>query len=306
MGPQDAVTVRAPAKVNLGLSVGGPRPDGFHELATVFHAISLYDDVTATPAAEISVTVQGQHADRVPTDGQNLAVRAARLLADTVGVEDGVALHIRKGIPVAGGMAGGSADAAAALLACDALWGTGLSREQLHQLACELGSDVPFSLVGGTAIGRGRGEELTPVLARGEHHWVIALSEEGLSTPAVFAEIDRLRSGRVLPEPWVPAALMKALRSGDSVALGAALSNDLQPAAISLDPRLEHTLTAGVEFGALAGVVSGSGPTVVFLVRDAEHAMDLSVALTASGAVAEVRRAQGPVPGARVVTPGRS
>jgi 4-diphosphocytidyl-2-C-methyl-D-erythritol kinase len=305
VGHQHAVTVRAPAKVNLALAVGGPRQDGYHELATVFHAVSLYDDVTATAADDVTVTVEGPQADLVPLDGTNLAVHAAVLLAGRVGVHEGVRLHIRKGIPVAGGMAGGSADAAAALLACDALWGAGLSRDELHELAAELGSDVPFALVGGTAIGSGRGERLTPALARGEHHWVIALSEGGLSTPAVFAEIDRLRAGRVLPEPQVADRLMQALRSGDPDALGSALSNDLQPAAISLDPQLERTLEAGVEYGALGGLVSGSGPTVVFLVRDTEQAMDLSIALTASGAAADVRRAQGPVPGARVISTGR-
>ena len=298
---QHAVTVRAPAKVNLELAVGGPRADGYHELATVFHAVSLYDDVTAAPADEITVTVEGPQADRVPLDASNLAVRAALALAHRAGVDDGVRLHIRKGIPVAGGMAGGSADAAAALLACDTLWGTGMSREDLRELAAELGSDVPFGLIGGTAIGTGRGERLSPALARGEHHWVIALSEGGLSTPAVYAEIDRLRAGRVLPEPQVSDRLMQALRSGDPEALGRALSNDLQPAAISLDPTLEHTLEAGLEYGALGGLVSGSGPTVVFLVRDTEQAMDLSVALTASGTVSDVRRAHGPAPGARVI-----
>jgi 4-diphosphocytidyl-2-C-methyl-D-erythritol kinase len=261
--------------------------------------------VTASAADEISVTVEGAQADLVPRDGHNLAVRAAELLARRVGVDDGVRLHIRKGIPVAGGMAGGSADAAAALLACDTLWGAGLSRDELRELARELGSDVPFSLVGGTAIGSGRGERLTPVLARGDHYWVIALPEDRLSTPSVYAQTDRLRAGRVLPHPQVADALMQALRSGDPIALGRALSNDLQPAAISLVPRLERTLAAGLEYGALGGLVSGSGPTVVFLVRDAEQAMDLSIALTASGTVAQVRRAQGPVPGARVVTAGR-
>jgi 4-diphosphocytidyl-2-C-methyl-D-erythritol kinase len=306
MSGPDAVTVRAAAKVNLELAVGAPRADGFHELATVFHAVSLYDDVSATAADEVTVSVTGPRAGLVPLDGSNLAVRAALLLARRAGVDTGVHLHIRKGIPVAGGMAGGSADAAAALLACDHLWHTGLARDELCTLAAELGSDVPFALVGGTAIGTGRGEQLTPALARGEYHWVLALSDGQLPTPAVYAEIDRLRAGRVLPEPRISDRLMQALRRGEPEALGAALSNDLQPAALSLDPLLERTLAVGTEYGALGAVVSGSGPTVVFLVRDAEQAMDVSIALTASGAAADVRRVHGPVPGARVIDPARS
>ena len=222
------------------------------------------------------------------------------------GVAEGVHLHIHKGIPVAGGMAGGSADAAATLLACDALWGAGLSREELGELAAELGSDVPFALFGGTAIGTGRGERLTPALARGEHQWVVGLSDFGLSTPTVYAELDRLREGRILPEPHVPDRLMKALRSGDSEALGKAMANDLQPAACSLAPNLTAALAVGRDYGALGGVVSGSGPSVALLARDVEHALDLAVALTASGAVREVRRAHGPVPGARIVEPVRA
>jgi 4-diphosphocytidyl-2-C-methyl-D-erythritol kinase len=296
--------VRVPAKINLQLSVGGPRPDGYHELATVFHAVSLYDDIVATPADDVRVTVEGPQAAAVPTDGRNLAVRAALLLARRTGIRAGVALHLRKEIPVSGGMAGGSADAAGALLACDTLWNAGLSRDDLLGLAAELGSDVPFALLGGTAVGTGRGERLTPALARGTHHWVIAPAEGELSTPQVYAEIDRLRAGRVLPEPRISDRLMQALRSGDPVRLGAALENDLQPAALSLDPGLERTLAAGTENGALGGLVSGSGPTVAFLVRDREQAMDLSVALVASGAVPQVRRAQGPVPGARILDGG--
>jgi 4-diphosphocytidyl-2-C-methyl-D-erythritol kinase len=297
------VTVRAPAKINLALCVGPRRPDGYHDLATVFHAVSLFEDVVAQPADAVTVEVRGVTAAGVPTGEDNLAARAARLLAERTGTEAGVRLCITKEVPVAGGMAGGSADAAAALVACDALWQTGLSREELRALGAELGSDVPFALLGGTALGTSRGEHLTPALARGEYHWVLAMSDEGLPTPAVYAECDRLRAGRVVREPRVPDVMMQALRSGDAEALGAALANDLQNAACHLMPSLERTLAVGSDYGALGGVVSGSGPTVAFLVRDNEHAMDLSVALTASGAVGTVKRVHGPVPGARQVEP---
>jgi 4-diphosphocytidyl-2-C-methyl-D-erythritol kinase len=301
------VTARAPAKINLELAVGGPRRDGYHDVATAYHAVSLYDEVTASPADELTVTVAGApgvRLDDVPRDGTNLAAAAAVALARRVGLEPDVHLHISKGIPVAGGMAGGSADAAAALVACDALWDTGLSRPELAELAAELGSDVPFSLVGGTAMGMGRGEQLTPVLARGRFEWVVALADGGLSTPEVYAECDRLRAGAVLPEPRVSDAMMAALRAGDAEGLGGALHNDLQPAAVSLRPSLRATFDTGLEAGVLGALVSGSGPSVVFLARNSEHAIDIAVALSASGTCRAVKRAHGPVAGARLVGDG--
>ena len=201
MTAADEVIAHAPAKINLVLGVGPERPDGYHELATVFQAVSLVDEVAVALDDRVSVTVEGPESDGVPSDGSNLAVRAARLLAERTGVDDGVRIRIRKGIPVAGGMAGGSADAAAALLACDAVWRTGLTREELGGLAAELGSDVPFALFGGTAVGAGRGERLTPALARGEYHWVVALAGQGLRTPDVFAHLDRMRAGRPVADP---------------------------------------------------------------------------------------------------------
>lgn len=301
------VTVRAPAKINLELAVGGPRDDGFHDVATAYHAVSLYDEVIATPAERLSVSVsgaQGVTVEGVPRGRTNLAAVAATTLARTVGVEPDVALHITKGIPVAGGMAGGSADAAATLVACDALWKTGLSRAELAEVATSLGSDVPFSLVGGTALGLGRGELLTPVLARGRFHWVVALADGGLATPDVYAECDRLRDGSVVPEPRVSDAMMAALRAGDAGALGRAMSNDLQDAACSLRPGLRQTLSTGAEAGALGALVSGSGPTVVFLAHSPEHAIDIAVALSATGTCRAVKRAHGPVGGARALGEG--
>ena len=297
-----SVTARVPAKVNLELMVGPRRPDGFHHLATVFQAVGLYDDVSVESADDWGVTVTGPYADQVPTDDSNLAIRAARLLAGETGIDIPVHITIDKDIPVAGGMAGGSADAAGALVACDSLWGLGSSKAGLEELGAELGSDVPFALTGGTAMGSGRGDRLAPVLGRGHYHWVFALGEVGLSTPTVYAECDRLRATLRVPEPVPSASMMTALRSGDAAALGRALTNDLQPAAISLLPRLEEVLRTGIEYGALGGVVSGSGPTVAFLVSDTEHGLDLAVALTASGTVSVVKRAVGPVAGAHVVT----
>ncbi|XVX19540.1 4-(cytidine 5'-diphospho)-2-C-methyl-D-erythritol kinase [Actinomycetota bacterium] len=301
-----ATTVRVPAKVNLELLVGPLREDGYHSLSTVYQAVSLFDDVTVETDDDWSVLVRGPQASFVPTDGSNLALRAARALADAGGIEQPVAITIDKEIPVAGGMAGGSADAAATLVACDHHWGLHTPREELEELAADLGSDVPFLLAGGTAMGSGRGELIAPVLARGSFHWVFALAREGLSTPAVFHELDRLRGGAEVLDPVPSPELMSALRSGDAEALAAVLANDLQDAAFSLRPELRECLDAGMSFGALGGIVSGSGPTIAFLVHDKEAALDLAVSLTASGAAADVRRASGPVPGAQVVTGPRS
>ncbi|MDQ1537938.1 MAG: 4-diphosphocytidyl-2-C-methyl-D-erythritol kinase [Actinomycetota bacterium] len=298
----EAVTARVPAKVNLELMVGPPRPDGFHYLATVFQAVGLHDDVTVEPADDWGITINGPYAHLVPADETNLALRAARLLAEESGIDIPVHITIDKDIPVAAGMAGGSADAAGALLACDALWGLFSSKSALEQLAAELGSDVPFALLGGTAMGSGRGDRLAPVLGRGRYTWVFALSDVGLSTPTVYAECDRLRANLPVPEPTPSASLMTALRLGDAPSLGKALSNDLQPAALSLQPRLEEVLSTGLDNGALGGIVSGSGPTVAFLVSDTERSLDLAVALTASGAAPAMKRAVGPVRGAHIIT----
>lgn len=296
-----SVTVRVPAKVNAQLAVGAARPDGFHDLANVFLAVGLYDEVTVTPADELRVTCSGPDADQVPLDTTNLAARAAIALAARHGIEPAVHIHIAKDIPVAGGMAGGSADGAGALLACDALWSTGATRDELLAICAELGSDVPFSLVGGAALGVGRGEQLTPLEVGGTFHWVFAVADGGLSTPAVYGEFDRLTAGTDVPEPAPSTALLAALRGGDTTALADALANDLQPAALSLRPSLAGTLAAGTAAGALAALVSGSGPTTAFLVSDAESACKVADALLTSGTCREARTAVSPAPGATLV-----
>lgn len=297
-----AVTVRAPAKVNLELFVGPQREDGYHALSTVYQAVGIYDEVTATSADEWGCSVSGRDADRVPTDESNLAMKAARALARRSGHQDPVHLSIHKEIPVAGGMAGGSADAAAALVACDALWETGLTREALDEVAAEIGSDVPFLLHGGTAVGSGRGELVTAVLAKGTYHWVFVPSVgSGLSTPTVYGAFDERCAGADLADPEPSADLMAALRAGDAAALAPVLDNDLQPDAIGLQPEIGDVIEAAVGFGALAAIVSGSGPTVAILAESTEGAIDLAVALTASGTAGDVLRATGPVPGAQVL-----
>lgn len=309
-----SVTVRVPAKINLQLAVGPLRPDGYHGLVTVFHAVSLFDELTVTPAEADSVRVTGEGAGLVPEDGDNLALRAIRVLRKAVvergktfgaqGVADvgGVAVTIAKRIPVAGGMAGGSADAAAALVACNELWGTGLSQQELCVLAGDVGSDVAFAVLGGTAIGEGRGEQLTPApAAPATYHWVIALADGHLSTPKVFGELDRQRGTRGVAEPALSAELMAALSAGAPAKLGASLSNDLQEPALTLFSTLRKTLDAGKEAGALGALVSGSGPTCFFLAGSAAEATTLAVALSAAGVCRSVTTATGPVLGATVI-----
>jgi 4-diphosphocytidyl-2-C-methyl-D-erythritol kinase len=270
----------------------------------VFQAVSLYEEVIAVPHDGMMLTVGGLQAGSVPTDGSNLAVRAARLLAQRAGVDDDVHLHLVKGVPVAGGMAGGSADAAATLLACDALWSTGLGREELLGLAARLGSDVPFVLTGHTAVGAGRGDLLTPALTRGEFHWAFAVRDVGLSTAAVYAAFDELHRNHP-PGPLTDAGdvpLMQALLAGDATALGLVLHNDLQPAALVLAPDLAEPLAVAKDAGALGVLVAGSGPTVSALARNHQHALVIAAAFTAAGVADRVLTAVGPVPGARVVS----
>jgi 4-diphosphocytidyl-2-C-methyl-D-erythritol kinase len=322
------VTARVPAKVNLQLAVGPLRGDGYHDLVTIFHAVSLFDEVTVRPADRGSVRVTGEGARSVPSGRANLAARAASALAAVAFARQSkpaVHIEIRKRIPVSAGLAGGSADAAAPLVACNELWRTGLSQPELRGVAAKVGSDVPFALLGGTAIGQGRGDLLTPALSTGTYHWVLAFSVGALSTPEVYAKCDRLRAAKTMNvtpasdeagaaglaagqqaavgRPALSTELMAALRSGDPAAVGPLLSNDLQPAAVSLRPELRRTLAAGREFGALGGIVSGSGPTCAFLAADAGRARELAVSLTSAGVCRGVVRVTGPAAGAAITIP---
>ena len=299
----DGVRVRAPGKLNLFFEVGGVHDDGYHDVASAYQAVSLYEDVWASPSDEFTVAISGTvDVAGVPADDRNLAVRAARLVAQRIGYDGGVHLDIVKHVPVAGGMGGGSADAAAALVACDALWGAELGTAELHKLASRLGADVPFALMGGTAIGTGRGDQLSPALAKGRFDWVVVPSKAGLSTPEVYAHLDELRARPDIAAARVPAVdptVLQALRAGDPVALAEHTRNDLQVAALSMRPQLREVLELGEQSGALAGMVSGSGPTLAFLAGDPESALELQITLSAAGY--EALHVHGPVAGARVV-----
>ena len=297
------VTVRAPAKINLHLGVGAPREDGFHSLVTVYQAVGLYDDVTVRMAPDWSLGVSlpdWMDDDAVPVAGDNIVDRAADLLAAHHGVERFGEVHIAKAIPVAGGMAGGSADGAAALVALDRLWGLNTTDDDLLALAARLGSDVPFALLGGTALGTGRGELVTPVQDRGTWWWVAVPSDVGLPTPEVYRHFDKMFPDA--PTEPVPAdALLGAIASGDTWALADALHNDLEAAAIDLRPELGRLIEQGEQAGALRGLVSGSGPTCVFLCGSADHARSLAADLSGAGHPV-VLAANGPVSGAHLVS----
>ena len=311
--------VKAPAKINLQLGVGALQDDGYHSLATVYQAISLYDEVKvfisgtlpyskSVKDIEIDIELSGTFTAGVPKDESNLAAKSARFFISEilskkkdVNYPEKILIKIQKEIPTAGGMAGGTADGAAVLVALDAIFECNVSRAELEVYAQALGSDFPFSLAGGVAIGKGHGEEITSVLYSGDFYWVLAFSQSGLSTPAVFKECDRLREGQEVLSPEINDDLLRAIRNGDCTALGKALSNDLQAAAISLKPDLNSILEIGKEFGVLGGIVSGSGPTVAFLVADHENCVEFAAALTASRLVSGVAMAMGPVPGAKTI-----
>ena len=304
------VRVKAPGKVNVSLDVGSRRADGYHSVASVYLAVSLYEEVAATSTDTGGITVSispGSTLDLdgvdIPLDERNLAYKAAAIMADVSEHSTGVHLEITKRVPVAGGMGGGSADAAATLLACDALWNSGLSRDELAHLAAELGADVPFSLLGGTAVGLGVGDDLSPALVKAQTDWVLVTADFGLSTPEVFRTLDRLRAaeGAEIEEPTaVDPRILKALRSGDADALSRVLVNDLQRASIELAPGLRDTLGLGESCGAIAGLISGSGPTVALLAHSPAAAEGLAADLRHHGL--EAMAVHGPVHGARIIS----
>ena len=303
--PVKSVTVRVPAKVNLQLSVGPKEADGYHNLVSVFQAISIFDDITiklGEPGSGLTISVTGDQTHGVPADANNLAAKAVSLISKEYDLTVDAHIEIKKSIPVAGGMAGGSADAAGTIIGIDYLYSLDMTREEMTEIAAKIGSDVPFMLSGGTAIGTGHGDQLTAALSRGTYHWVLAVSTVGLSTPAVYAECDRLRGELEIVEPQTNEALMQSLLAADASGVGAALVNDLQLAACSLRPAIRLVLDVGQEYGALGAIVSGSGPTVAFLVADQDSGLDLAVALTSSGVVGSVVQAYGPVAGAKVIS----
>ncbi|WP_309080399.1 4-(cytidine 5'-diphospho)-2-C-methyl-D-erythritol kinase [Zhihengliuella sp.] len=305
---RETVTARAPGKINVHLRVGPPRPDGYHDVASLYLAVSLYEDVEATAREDDGITVRlGEESTAVrdpedfPLGPDNLVIRAATLLARHTGIERGVDLTVTKRVPIAGGMGGGSADAAATLVACNALWETGLNREQLCELGSRLGADVPFAITGGAAVGLGVGDRLSPLLARERTHWVVLPASYGLSTPQVFAQLDALRADDDVATPTeVDSAVVHALVHGHTDELARLAANDLAPAALSLAPELGDVLAEALTAGALAALVSGSGPTAALLAADPVHADELALQLADAPGVAAYP-VHGPVRGAALI-----
>jgi 4-diphosphocytidyl-2-C-methyl-D-erythritol kinase len=277
--------------------VGALQENGYHEVLSVYQALDLRETVTVTSADNWQVSVSGAlSADQiaaVPTGEENLVVRAAKSIAELAGLENPhpVNFEITKNVPVAGGMGGGSADAAAALLAVDELWCTGVDGEALLHKAAELGADIPFALIGGTAIGVGKGDDLEPIDDVNQLHWVLVPMDVGLSTPRVYAKLDEIRAARgenpeLVATPSKPRELISALQFGDAKEVARYLHNDLQEAAVALMPELSITMHAGLAAGALAAMVSGSGPTVAMLAESAAAAQSIANHLAFEGYIA--------------------
>lgn len=317
---QVAISVDAPGKVNLYLAVGDVRPDGYHPLTTLFAAVSLTETITVSegqaPGLSLSMDiVPGSLVDQqmqagqfdpaaVPMDERNLVYCAAELILAEHGIDSApeLHLHIAKAVPVSGGMAGGSADAAAALIATDRyLHATGrtdalLAQADYERLAAQLGADIPFSVraaLGQTlALGQGTGTELQNVAAPREPlHLVIVAAQFGLSTPSVFKQLDAGRASGLYPasgELVEPAELLSVLSSYDGseaalTSLAPLLRNDLQAPALSCAPQLEQTLDLRDSEGVYASLVSGSGPTVFLLTSSQNRAEALATSLRATG-----------------------
>lgn len=313
------VTAVAPGKVNMSLRIGPLREDGYHDVATLYFAVSLHEEVTAAPREDEAITVSlsersaftdVQYQDggetlpaTIPLDERNLAYQAAKKLRERLGIRSGVDLTITKNVPVAGGMGGGSADAAAALVACSALWGSGFSKEQLAEIGAELGADVPFAIFGGAAVGQGVGDQLSPLLTRGELNLVVVPANTGLSTPEIYRELDSMReeAGITAEEPELDADLVRAVCTSDAEMVATLMANDLQAPAVRKIPSLERMMDVGLLEGAMQGMVSGSGPTVVFLARDAVSAGQLATGLEERTDVWAIP-VTGPAPGARLLT----
>ena len=293
LGTRSSVVASSPAKVNVYFAVGSFLKDGFHEVASCYQALSLREVLSVELEGKFSISFAGPFAESskqlVPTDATNLVYKAGialQKLSPAVRPEL-VGFTIHKSVPIAGGMAGGSADGAAALVALNQLFSAGLE-DKLSNAAAKLGSDVPFSLQGGTAIGTGRGENLSKIETAAVLHWVMTPSQVGLSTPDVYRKLDILRTEEgvdvsTLEIPEVPSELVAALVAGDAMEVANYMHNDLEIAALALRPELAETIEAGRKAGALKSMVSGSGPTIAHLAKDRIHAEQIANRLAGAG-----------------------
>jgi 4-diphosphocytidyl-2-C-methyl-D-erythritol kinase len=287
------VVASSPAKVNIYFAVGSFLKDGFHKVASCYQALSLREKVLVESSVHFSIDFAGdyklQSEASVPKDKSNLVYKAGDELI-ALGAKSGaekVSFLINKSVPIAGGMAGGSADAAASLVALNELNQSGLE-DRFQEAASKLGADVPFSLIGGTAIGLGRGQVLSKIKVETVLHWVMSPSSFGLSTPQVYRKLDVMRINEGvdvahLEEPAVPEDLIVALQSGDVKSIANLMHNDLEVAAIAIRPELANILDAGRKAGSLRSMVSGSGPTIAHLAKDRVHAEQIANRLHNAG-----------------------
>ena len=288
-----SLRARAAAKVNLGLYVGPVQKNGrYHEVVSVLQSSDIWDELEVEVVPEgLGLEVEG---GGLPPDETNLVLVAARELARRSRDLPGARFRLRKGIPVSAGLGGGSADGAAALIALDRLWGLHLPTVNLHAMAAEVGSDVPFCVAGGAGVATGRGDKVREVPSKGSSWWVVGIDHERLSTEDVYDRFDELGLAAPLEDRW-PDDLLAALAAGDPERLAGALYNDLEPAAFDLLPGLAKSKQRLLEAGALGAIMSGSGPTMLGLCRDEDHATQLARSVRSGFARVEVAR--GPVPG---------
>lgn len=274
-GRSVGIRLRTHAKINLFLRVIGRRPDGYHEIESIFHGVSLSDRIHLRPTGGSDINVvmhsDGPRSEEIELEN-NLAYLAARSLLERGVTGAGLHIEIDKRIPIAAGLGGGSGNAAGVLIALNELWGAGLGSEDLNAVAASVGSDVPYCLVGGTMLATARGEKLTSLPSPTDLHFVLGISEEPLFTRDVYERWDELGSG-----PGEGSASMTlALGTGDPREVGQLLHNDLEAAAFSLRPELEELKKVISSAGALGAAVTGSGPTLFGLASDAEHARDIA------------------------------
>lgn len=274
--------LRAYAKVNLTLEVLARRADGFHEIASVMQTVELADEVTLAPAAELALQCDTD----IPPE-ENLALRAARLLRGAAGVDRGTRITLRKRIPMAAGLGGGSSDAAAVLLGLDGLWGLGMGKERLAALAAKLGSDVPFFLWGGTALASGRGEAVSP-LPPLRPAWLV-LATPPVTLPNKTATLYRGLRPEHFTRGEATRRLTEAIRSGKPLADGM-LCNVFQSVAPEAFPELSRWMDRFQRAGAAAVHLSGSGPTLFALVAGQEAGERLRARCAAKGMTAHVVR----------------
>lgn len=278
----DRIQLKPLAKINLGLNVVGLREDGYHEVRMVMQSLKLHDDLVMKKQPEgVSMKTNLSY---LPCDNSNLVVRAVEMLRSDFGITTGVDINLRKVIPVAGGMAGGSSDAASALYGMNELFELGLSQEQLMKYGLKLGADVPFCIMRGTALSEGIGEILTPLPSPPGASVLIVKPKMGVSTKAVYDAYDALEQ----PEHPDIDALIQGLRSGRWDEIQKGMGNSLEAVTIPMHPIIENIKKMMMDKGAFISMMSGSGPTVFGIYESAHDAQMAAKSFTGMQGVQRV------------------